>query len=283
MEVLPKEVRQKIIAFAFDIATPVTVKTCCGPETTVRERGACRKHGSRSSSAGGRFNILQISKAMRMEASWVVLTQGLLLLSVDKALIQYLGSYCWNSQRVAQGLLSGNDYKARMWTSVSQFRRVQINICKEAIKNGDPTFYTNRLVEISFSLCQSWAQTVSLNITNTSLRIVRVDLASLFQDTLPFNVSTHLGALHHLWALGLWSFHLMADPDVDKMASDSGRNLLRLVSVVAKHRECSQWAFVANTDVQENDKCGAQWLEAFQAECAKHDMSLVDVGSKRVI
>lgn len=84
--VIPKEIRQKVYGFAFDLDEPVTVKMCCGPETTARERGACKKPGSGAASERGRFNILQVSKMMPSEATWVVTMQGKLVLDIDKSL-----------------------------------------------------------------------------------------------------------------------------------------------------------------------------------------------------
>ena len=277
LEVLPKEIRQNIYGLAFDIDEPVTVKKCCGPGTTLREREGCRKHGSPAAFEGGRFSILQVSKAIRTEASWVVLKQGLLSLKVNKTLMQYLGCYRWNNQRRSSALQLENDRKAMMWASVGRFRHVKIEMSLSTLLKSDPTLYISSLVDVASSLCQSWAQAFSLSILTTDKappHTVEVHLGSLFRETIPFNV----GPDRETCELSVWASRYCvlsrSEPDFDKIAADSGHNLLRLVTVVIKYRGHTKWKFFANTQLDEDDEGGLKWLETFQAECAKHGMLL---------
>ncbi|KAF9693812.1 hypothetical protein EKO04_008266 [Ascochyta lentis] len=285
LEILPKEIRQKIYGYAFDISTPITVKKCCGPEATIRERRACRKHGTGATTKASRFNMLQVSKAMSSEALWVVRSQGSLHLEVDRALTQYLGCYRWNGQRQFLTSRLGCKRKMTMWASAGKYRHVEVAICKETLLDGNPVIHTNYLVDIASSLCQSWLQTSSINATAADSdvkRTVKVKLGSLFQDVLPFNTKPY-GATSS-WELNEWMYRYYllsnSEPDLDKIAADSGHNLLRLVAVIAKYRGCSQWEIVANTQLHKDDKVGLGWLHVIQAECARHGMCLEDAGSE---
>jgi hypothetical protein len=96
LEVLPMEIRQEIYAYAFDVDRAVTVKRCCLPGKTQRERDNCPKHGNKST--GGRFNVLQVSKAMRNEAMFVVYCKGSLFLDTGNAIAPYLDG--WRSTSI---------------------------------------------------------------------------------------------------------------------------------------------------------------------------------------
>jgi hypothetical protein len=97
LEVIPMEIRQEIYASAFDIDRAVTVKHCCLPGKTQRERDGCPKHGNGSKS-GGRFNVLQVSKAIRDEAMFVVYGKGSLSLDTQNAIAPYLDG--WRSTSI---------------------------------------------------------------------------------------------------------------------------------------------------------------------------------------
>ncbi|KAF3032586.1 hypothetical protein E8E12_001657 [Didymella heteroderae] len=270
LEVIPKELRQKIYSFAFDLDEPVTMKICCGPETTVRERGACKKHGAGAAS-GGRFNILGISKMMRTEAIWVLMTQGKLVLDVNGALEKYLRYYRWSSQRRSAPASPDDDRKVAMWKAASQFRDVKLKIPYPILSYGDPGVYMNDLVEAAFSLCQSWTQEQCVDVRPQ--RTVTVDLGHLFGTESPFNLSypDHMDS-----ALDWLGCHYadIRQPDFARIGPDASNNLRRLLSVVSRHRGQSKWTFAAHAELYDYEAFaeGAEWLEAFQAACAGFDL-----------
>jgi hypothetical protein len=212
----------------------------------------------------------------------VVFNQGRLLLKVNKLLVRYLGFYRWNNQRILGSLLSGNDCKATMWASMGKFRHVQIDICADTIQEEDPTVYTDYLVEIASSLCQCWDRTSTNTAATNSgaLRNATVSLRGLFQEPLPFNATDEPGTPAGAFLMRYSLFELYGDQDLSKMAADSGRNLLHLLAVVAKYRGCSRWKFETDTQLSEKDEGGSEWLDVFQAECAKHGMLLEDACHK---
>lgn len=271
LEVLPREIRQKIYGLAFGIDTSVTIKDCCGLLSTPRERGTCRKHGSHVAAEAGRFNILQITKVLREEAQWVVTTQGLLVLELGKPLADYLGSFRWNNQRPRNASSHVSKRKTTMWAAVGKYRHVEIQLSRKAFQRYDPASSLASLVEVAFSLCQSWNTVVP---DEMPLRTIQVDLGNLFTRTVPFNVTPdNLSFEVFMWACR-YSTVSHDPPDYDKLALACGNNLLRLVKAVAKYRGLSTWKLVADTRLGEDGEGGLEWLEAFQAECAKHGILL---------
>lgn len=191
-----------------------------------------------------------------MEASWVVHSQGLLVLKVAPPLTWYLGYYGWNGQRRSSAAPMEDRRKMRMWAAVGQYRNVRIELIQFALYCS-----TSRLVEVAFSLCHSWSQADSPPGQPDTRRKADVELGGFFKEPLPFNV----------------------DPD-DKsedelsfaydLAAYSGQNLLLLVRSIAKHRGQSDWKIVADTQLGEEMEGGRERLRALQAECDEYGVVL---------
>jgi hypothetical protein len=281
LEVIPKEIRQKIYGLAFGLDKPVTMKLCCGPQTTARERGACKKHGNGAVPDAGRFNILQVSKMMRSEATWVVTTQATLVLEVDKALERYLRCYRWSSQRRSTSVSADDSRKFLMWEAVSCFRDIRLELPDQVLYRGDPDVYMSDIAEAAFSICQSWAQEQSGDVTPQ--RTVLVNLGFLFRSVTPFNFSYQNNADIALDQLGR-HFAGYFQPDLAKIATDAGNNLHRLLWIVSKYRGQSNWSFIADAQLDGHKAYseGAEWLHAFQVACAGFDLPFEDSSPKPV-
>jgi hypothetical protein len=260
MDVLPKEIRQGIFAYALDIHRPVTVKKCCGPDATTRERDSCRKHG------GGRFNILQISKAIRCETLWVLYNQGMLIIEVDRALKSYLDQNTRSSRSLRYLGSPGQKIRSKtmMWTAASMFRFVTIQIPEAHLRWGDPAEFTAHLVEVACLLGKCWGD----HRTNLlKQHHVKLNFGTLFHQMLPFNMESQ--AEDRYGELLDWLFHNSPgeEPDFDKIAAYSEKNLKSLVGVMSMHHRRSQWTVVAKTAVAAEDDGGVKALETFLTRC----------------
>ncbi|KAF3052469.1 hypothetical protein E8E11_010197 [Didymella keratinophila] len=271
LEVLPKEIRQKIYGLAFGVHNPITIKDCCGLSSTPRERGACRKHGSSVTAEAGRYNVLQVSKAINEEAQWVITTQGRLVLKFGKSLTDYLGSFRWNNQRPTNASKRVSKRKTTMWEAVGKYRHVEVQVPRKAFQGHDPASSLASLVEVAFSLCQSWTTVIPEEIP---LRNIKVDLGGLFTWSMPFNVTSDNVSFEMSMWVCRYSPVSRDPPDYTKLAQACGNNLLRLVAAVARYRGLSQWSFVADTQLDDDAEGGLSWLSIFQAECAKYGMLL---------
>lgn len=169
-----------------------------------------------------------------------------------------------------------------MWKSAGHFRQVEIEMSTETLLRGSPVVQTSCLVEIASSLCQSWGPTSSINAITTASetnRKVKVNLGSMFREALPFNVSLQLSTASDEISEWVSRYCLLSqtEPDFEKMAADSGHNLLRLITIIAKYHGHSQWRFVADTQLDGDSEGGLAWLRTVKAKCAQYDMLLEDI------
>jgi hypothetical protein len=261
---LPKEIRQEIYAYSFGTARPVTLKNCCGPNTTERERDACRKHGVAAGIDVGRFNILRVSKEMRDDAMWVIFNQGCLSLDTMNAIAPYLKGCRSKGQRGVADVIQNDKWKSAMWNTASQFRFTTIDVPENMIQFGDPTVFTDRLISIATLLCkeQHGIQTVK--------RSVHVKLGSMFHQMLPFNMESQGESRYGELLDWLYVNYPYNDPDLDKLTLESEHNLQRLLSIIGKHSGRSQWHIFAKTEIDEKDEGGERALRAFQVGCANN-------------
>ncbi|KAF1937314.1 hypothetical protein EJ02DRAFT_515297 [Clathrospora elynae] len=266
LDVLPMEIRQEIYCLAFDTDRPVTVKECCGPDTTKRERDACRKHGMGTKLGAGRLNILQVSKAMREEALWVVFSRGSLSLEVSSAIDPYIKGYRLMRLRGTASFIQHDTRKTTMWTTAAQFRFVRINVSENTLQYGDPTVYTDHLLGIATLLCKSWQQQVGPVVT----KAVHLNLDSVFHQLLPFNLESQGADRYGELLDWLYTHHPNAEPDLDKLGADAAHNLQRLVLIAGKYPRYPQWKVFVKTQLDEQDRGGAKALRAFQVGCAKN-------------
>ncbi|KAF1849739.1 uncharacterized protein K460DRAFT_381670 [Cucurbitaria berberidis CBS 394.84] len=267
MSTLPKEIRQEIYGYAFDIDCPVTIKQCCGPDTTKRERQTCRKHGIATKMGAGRFNILQVSKAIREEASWVVFEQGSLHLEVARAVAPYLNGYRSQSLRHMPIFVQHNARKTAMWTAAAQFRLIEISVPENELNFGNPLVYTDHLLGIVALLCKTWEHRLLVPSAATA-KSVHVNLGSVFHQMLPFNMESQAAEGYGDLLDWLFVHSPCAEPDFDKLALKTAHDLRRLVFFVGKHDGNAKWKFTAKTQLKEKDKGGARELRAFQFGCA---------------
>ncbi|KAJ4378342.1 hypothetical protein N0V86_006042 [Didymella sp. IMI 355093] len=169
-----------------------------------------------------------------------------------------------------------------MWEAVSYFRDIRLELPHQVLYSGDPGVYMNDIVEAAFSLCQSWAQEQSGDVTPQ--RTVSVDLGFLFGSVIPSNFSYQNNTNIALNQLGR-HFAGLVQPDLAKIATDTGNNLHRLLSIVNKYRGQSKWSFIADAQLDDHEAYseGAEWLHAFQVACTGFDLPFEDSSPKPVV
>jgi hypothetical protein len=149
VNVLPKEIRQIIFAHTLDIDRPVTVKKCCGPNTTTRERDACWKHGFSKQTVGSRFAVLQVSKAISHESSWVLYNQGRLCIAVDEGVKPYLSKGHSRNLRHLSNTVQKTGRRTMIWMAAARFRFIRVWVPFDQHIWGDPEEFTGHLVEVA--------------------------------------------------------------------------------------------------------------------------------------
>jgi hypothetical protein len=248
----------------FDVDRPVVLKRCCAPGKTKRERDNCPKHGKGTKSHAGRFNMLQISKAMRQEAMFVVYGKGALSLDTTNSVAPYVDGWRSTSMRGIINLVQRDANKSAIWNTASQFRSVRIDVTEDQVQHGDPGVFTDRLLGIATMLCRQQDQ------GQAAMKSVHVNLGNLFHQMLPFNMASQ-AARRYGELLDWMCVHSPHDePDFDKLASEAAHNLQRLLSIVGKHAGDTEWKVFVKTQIAEKDEGGANALRSFQVACAKN-------------
>ncbi|KAF2127444.1 hypothetical protein P153DRAFT_387983 [Dothidotthia symphoricarpi CBS 119687] len=259
LEVLPKEIRQAIYGHAFDIDLPVTVRNCCGLGTTKREQDACKKHGLGTIPRTGRFNILQVSNAIKEEASWVLFNQSSILINANDSITPYLAGYRSPSLLQLSTSMQHDQRIVEMWMSVTKFKFVHIQILEKQLRWEDPGHPPSSLTP----------------------HFVTINLITLFSEIFPFNtgdialtkraeeIYRRRGTVRHV-----------SMTDWKKMRSDSIFHLKRLVATVGKYGGLPRWVFLAHTYLDEEDehRGGAAQLHAFQRDCAENGLAFESSG-----
>jgi hypothetical protein len=274
LALLPKEIRQYIYGYAFRVDRAVQVRECCGPDATKRERDACQKHGIGTKQGADRFNLFHLSKAIKEEASWVVFNQGSLRLPVSNAIAPYLNGYRAKSLRHIPGFAQHDQHKTAMWTTAARFRFVTIEISEPVLRYGNPPMYTNHLLGITILLCNTKNPPSLRDAVSLQPRTIQVHIGSLFHQMLPFNMESQAEARYGELLDWLFVHSPCAEPDFDKIAAESGHNLQRMVRIVSRHSERSQWKVLVDMQLDEKDDGGCKALQAFQTGCAQNGLSL---------
>ena len=262
LDTLPREIRQIIYGYVLDVDRPVKIKACCGPDTTTRERNACRKHNTNS----GKFNVLQMSKAINDEASWVLYSKGSLQIEVHHPVTPYLDGHLKSLRHLGKSITQ-NKRKMTLWAVAARFRFVNIRVPESNLRYGDPAKFTGQLLEIACLLSNAWE---SIQPVMTPTNFVQLDLGTLFHQMLPFNMESQAQDKYGELLDWLSINYPCAEPDFDQIAAEAEQNLKKLASVVGMHLGRSQWKFVATTDLDEKDEGGADALRAFQVSCARN-------------
>jgi len=267
--VLPKEVRQIIFAYMLKAGHAVSVKQCCGPDATRRERDSCKRHGSGKSIIDGRFDILQVSKEINQEASWVLYNCIQLEISVSQSLKPYLdrnGSS--RSIRHLGRLDQDSRRKTTMWAAASRFRRIIIFVPEMHLAYSDPSVFTGHLPEIAGRLGKYWQDQQANLVSEPSIaHYVTLNIGTLFQQMLPFNVESQAEEKYAELLDWIHINYPTEEPDFNTIESDSEKHLKRLVSVMGMHRKHAQWTIAARTDVAEEDEGGVKALHTLLNEC----------------
>jgi hypothetical protein len=270
--VLPKEVRQIIFAYMLKIGLPITVKECCGPDATSRERDSCRRHGSGKTIIDGRFDILQVSKAIKHEASWVLYNCIQLEISVSQSLKPYLDPN--GSSRSIRNLgKSGHNSrrKTAMWATAPRFRRVLIFFPENHLELSDPSVFTGRLLEIAYRLGKYWKDShTSLDSETSVAHYITLNIGSLFQQMVPFNMESQAEEKYAELLEWIHFNYPNEEPDFDTITAESEKHLKRLVNVMGMHRKHVQWTIVAQTQLAEEDEGGVNALQTLLNDCIEN-------------
>ncbi|KAH9881583.1 hypothetical protein IAQ61_000309 [Plenodomus lingam] len=277
MDILPQEVRQMIFGLAFGSQrdNPVTVRTCCGPDTTEQIRDACRKHGIVAKRDAGRFNMLRVSKAMREEASWVVYYNTALLLDMNETMVPYMSrSHSSRSLRIAGNSLRTNERKSAFWLNAARFRCVHLRVPEDTAKWGVPVKFTRYLLQASMMFCKLWADVPSGNSGRT-VRFVRIHLGSMFGEMLPYNMESQAAARYGELLDWLCTHSPTAEPDFDALASECTHNLHCMLDLAGKHQARYKWDVTVQTHLDRKDEDGLDELRRFQNRCEKNGVAII--------
>ncbi|KAF2635161.1 hypothetical protein P280DRAFT_523445 [Massarina eburnea CBS 473.64] len=294
LETFPPEVRELIYGFALGIDKPITVKECCGPTSTRRERDACKKHGKttckkigiangsyETSEKCGKFAVLLLSSTIYEEASWVLYNRGRLLIKVGEHMAKYVNEKPMSTRRHLQ--LPQNEHARNMWMASARFQDVRFEIPHATLTFGEPTAYTARLYQSTGLLLKAWeCQPKKPTCLPNKPRTVIVDLGDLYK-ILPFNAGTHMDEYVE-WAGLHFPFET---PEADDLCVDTSRNLERMVQMISRHSDHeSQWKLVVTAKFDNDDRFvdsdgeemeSAGWLYGLLDECAKYDVAFQTV------
>ncbi|KAI4696320.1 uncharacterized protein J4E88_000495 [Alternaria novae-zelandiae] len=243
---------------AFDIDEPVVVKECCHPGTTKRMLELCSKHGAKTKSGAGRFNILQVSKAIRTEA---IISKYYTTLPRPRTL------------RKVIGYRKPTTCKSALWKTANQFRIIKIHLSEELLEYGNPYAFIDRLVCIVTLLCKEQDK------DHVASKSVHLNLGSFFQQMLPFNEKSQLDRRYGEYLDWLFFHSDTHEPDHDKLAKGIVRSLQRLVATIGKHSGREQWKILVETEIAEEDEGGAKALFDFQVACAEQGVKVCDLES----
>lgn len=274
--VLPKEVRQIIYAYMLRAGLPISVKECCGPVATTRERDSCKRHGSGKTIKYGRFDILQVSKAINQEASWVLYNQISLYIAVGWFLKPYLDRD-GSSRSIRHLGRSDQDSrrKTTMWAAASRFRRVLIFVPDYHLGIRDPSVVTGQLLEIAHRLGQYWQEShTNPDYKSTIAHYITLNIGSIFQCMLPFNIESQAEEKYAELLDWIHNYSPNEEPDFNTIAADSKKHLKRLVSIMGMHRKHAQWTIAARTQVDEEDEGGTKVLQTLLNDCITNGVTL---------
>ncbi|KAL1797335.1 hypothetical protein ACET3X_003941 [Alternaria dauci] len=264
LDALPIELRQEIYGLAFRVDESVTVKECCNPDMSKRKRANCPKHGTLAKPDAGRFNILQVSKAMRGEAMWVVFGKGTLHLNTEEYMSKYFCGRWSKSLRGMNVFKATNAHQKPIWNTANQFRTIKIEISEDQLQDGNPYIFVDRLVRTVSLLCTEQDE------DQTAHKAVDVDLGSLFHQMLPFNEHSQIDARYGDYLDWLCVHSDIHDPDHDKLAEIVAHNLQRLVLIIGKYPGRDHWRILMKTGVPDEDEGGAKALEDMCRACEEH-------------
>ncbi|KAG9190584.1 hypothetical protein G6011_08672 [Alternaria panax] len=268
LDALPVELRQEIYGLAFGVDVPVTVKECCNPDMSKRNRANCPKHSKLAKPDAGRFNILQVSKALREEAMWVIFGKGSLLLNTEGYMSKYFCGRWSKSLRGMNTFKATNTHQKSIWNTANQFRMINVEISEGQLQNGNPYIFIDRLVRTVSLLCTEQDQ------NQTAPKSVDVDLGSLFHRMLPFNEHSQIDDRYGDYLDWLCAHSDIHDPDHDKLAKGVKNNLQRLASIIGRYSGHDQWRVLVKTEVPDKDKGGAKALKDFCSGCEEHGVKL---------
>ncbi|KAF1960319.1 hypothetical protein CC80DRAFT_544775 [Byssothecium circinans] len=299
LECLPAEIRQMIYGYALDIDNPVTVKECCGPTSTKRERDACKKHGKScykkygqrngpsvergASEACGKFSVLALSKQINEEAAWVLFNTGKLVIKVG----EHLGSYVNGKDSTMLSIrhlpnLPENEHVQNMWMTAARFRDICFELPATTLKYGDPKNYTARLSVGATLLMKAWElQPNKPTSLDRKPRAVTINLGGMYK-TVPLNAETYEEEFVE-WAQLHYPFEL---PNADDICFETSRNLERMIEVVSRHRgSTSKWTIAAAVTLEDGvliDEDGSEmesggWLYGLQEHCNQYHFNFATV------
>jgi hypothetical protein len=266
---LPLEIRQQIFAYAVDTTRSVINKQCCGPVSTKRERDSCRKHGNKVALDTGRFNLLLVSKKVAEEASWVLYNRGSLKLELGKTLRPYYSQYRSKSSYRLGEIPHAVKIKA-MWMSAARYRFVELALSSKIMRLENPEDYTNHLCETASLLLKAWEKELYQPTAEVPHKVT-ISLGALFDGVVPFNANPDLDMDDdiHLWSLINFPGQ---QPDFGRIAANSGKNFMRLISIVRQNCGLSEWKMVALSEIDEESE-GYKWLKGVRKECWRSGMS----------
>jgi hypothetical protein len=242
----------------------VTTKQCCGPASTKREKDICKAHGKTVVLDTGRLNLLRVSKDVAEEASWVLYNRGRLKLELGKKLSPYFANYRPKSLRRLGKIPDAMKVKA-MWMTVARYRFVELSIPRVVLRYSNPETYTENMYEVASLLLKSWEKEVH-QPTSEVPHAVTISLGELFEEILPFNIipTPDMDGELYFWSL----VNLPGEePDFLKIATNSGKNFMRLISIVRQNSGLSEWKMVALSEIDEESE-GYKWLMHVRRECA---------------
>jgi hypothetical protein len=242
----------------------VTNKQCCGPASTKREQDICKAHGKTVVLDTGRLNLLRVSKDIAEEASWVLYNRGRLKLELGKELSPYFASYRPKSLRRLGKIPDATKVKT-MWMTVARYRFVELSIPRSVLKISNPETYTEDMYEIASLLLKSWEKEVHQS-TSEVPHTVTISLGELFEEIVPFNTvpTPNMDGELYFWSTLNSSGE---EPDFLKIATNSGKNFMRLISIVRQNRGLSEWKMAALSEIDEESE-GYKWLIQVRSECA---------------
>jgi hypothetical protein len=164
--------------------------------------------------------------------------------------------------------ISGAASVKTMWGAVAKYRFVDIVLQWNVTNFGNPEVCAVQLVQAASLLMKGWEKD-AMQPTAVVPHTVTIDLGSLFNETMPFNVTNEWFYSKDIVSWALTNLTLpLPFLGFQRLAATSTQYLTKLITIIGRHRGSTDWAIVAVTELDEKNKGGASCLEELRTHCS---------------
>ncbi|KAF2108199.1 hypothetical protein BDV96DRAFT_504954, partial [Lophiotrema nucula] len=268
---IPREIRDIVYGCAVEVTQSVRPRSCCGIQSTTRERNSCPKHGKKTPDSG-RFSLLLVSKEIAAEASYVLHSFTKLELPIDKSIAPYLRDHVPKTMRRLGALPKDERVKA-MWLSAARYRSVEISFFRDATRDME-TAGVGNIVNACALLLRARQD---VNTKAFSTHNVTINLGSLFEDVVPFGPVDLFSLVADDLTLWVMNIYWRQEEYLSELSTKAGNALKKLVELIKQHRGCSRWTLAAGADIDDDRKEARRWFRVLKSDCEKGGMEFMEL------